>query len=188
MRGVKLIAVTILVIVLALVAYKGIAVRNQLNVLTLEFEELKTTLGSMIRSEETHTQDHVVIFLIKSTPTNFFLVPVNRQVGPPVNPTIALQTLLNGPLAHEDLHESVPHTTRLLGLSVHDGLAVANFSSELIENFNGGSVIESHLINAIVSTLTEFPEIKRVQILVDGEKVESIGGHILITGPLTRGN
>lgn len=99
-----------------------------------------------------------------------------------------MQALLNGPLTHENLHESVPHTTRLLGLSIFEGLAVANFSSELVDDFNGGSLIESYLVQAIVSTLTEFPEIDRVQILVEGEEIESIGGHVLITGPLTRDN
>ena len=42
--------------------------------------------------------------------------------------------------------------------------------------------------SVIVNTLTEFPDIERVQILVDGEIVESIGGHILILQPLQRKN
>ena len=42
------------------------------------------------------------------------------------------------------------------------------------------------LTYAIVNTLTEFPEIKRVQILVEGKPVTSISGHMDLTEPLTR--
>ncbi len=187
MRGAKLVIASLIVLVLAFFSYRSIGLHQQVNQLEHELEIVKTTLTTFPKYEEpTTNQDHVVIFLIKPTPTNFYLVPVNRRIGGPVNPTIALHTLLNGPLAHENLHESVPHTTRLLGLSVYNGLAVANFSSELVDDFNGGSLIESYLVQAIVSTLTEFPEINQVQILVEGEQIESIGGHVLITGPLSR--
>jgi spore germination protein GerM len=46
--------------------------------------------------------------------------------------------------------------------------------------------MEAYLVEAIVQTLTEFPEIETVQILVNGESIESIGGHILIKEPLRR--
>ena len=130
--------------------------------------------------------DHVLIYLIEATPTDFFLIPVERQIAQAPTPVVALQALLHGPLDHENLHESVPHSATLLDLTVHDGLASANFSSELVKDFPGGSLTEACLLEAIVNTLTEFPEIDRVQILVEGEIVESIGGHILITKPLRR--
>ena len=131
-------------------------------------------------------QDHVVVFLVKSTPTDFLLVPVNRIIHEQASPLAALQALIEGPQPDEDLHQSVPPTTRIIGLSVFNGLATANFSKELMHDFNGGSQLEAHLIHAIVNTLTEFPEIDRVEILIDGQKVDSIGGHILIEGPLKR--
>lgn len=131
-------------------------------------------------------QDQVVIFLVKSTPTDFLLVPVNRTIDQIASPLVALQALIDGPQLNEELHQSVPPTTRVLGLSIFNGLATANFSKELIRDFNGGSQLEAHLVDAIVNTLTEFPEIKEVQILVEGEKVDSIGGHILIEYPLKR--
>ncbi|MDI6895284.1 MAG: GerMN domain-containing protein [Bacillota bacterium] len=39
---------------------------------------------------------------------------------------------------------------------------------------------------AIVNTLTEFPDIRQVQILVEGRKVESLAGHADVSRPLTR--
>ena len=42
------------------------------------------------------------------------------------------------------------------------------------------------LCYAITNTLTEFPEIKRVQILIEGKKVTSISGHMDLEDPLIR--
>lgn len=44
------------------------------------------------------------------------------------------------------------------------------------------------LVGSIVDTLTEFPEVKQVQILIEGKKVETLGGHMDLTQPLTRMN
>ena len=175
MRVAKIVLIVVLVIGLAVGSYALIYLHNQLN-------QIKTELQPV----ELSTQDHVVIYLIKSTPTDFHLVPVHRQTKGPISPASALQALLNGPLAHEEFFESVPHNTRLLGLDVQGGLATANFSQEIVKDFNGGSLIESYLVEAIVNTLTEFPDIDKVQILVEGGSVESIGGHVLISQPLRR--
>jgi germination protein M len=71
-----------------------------------------------------------------------------------------------------------PKGARLLGATVRDGTLQLNFSSELTENFAGGSDDEAALVNAITSTAGSFPNIERVQILVDGKPIESLGGHI----------
>ncbi|MBO5652568.1 MAG: GerMN domain-containing protein, partial [Selenomonas sp.] len=42
------------------------------------------------------------------------------------------------------------------------------------------------LVGSIVNTLTEFSEIKRVQLLVEGKKIESISGHLDLTKPVER--
>ena len=133
-------------------------------------------------------ESHVVVYLIESTPTDFYLVPVERRIEGPLSPASAVQALLNGPLAHEDLFASVPQSTKLLDLAVRDTVATVNFSPEITDDFAGGALMEAYLVEAIVKTLTEFPDVERVQILVDGEVIESIGGHILITQPLQRSN
>jgi spore germination protein GerM len=79
----------------------------------------------------------------------------------------------------------MPVSTRLLSLKIKDGIAAANFSSNLTR-FGGGSATEILLVAAIVNTLTEFPEIKQVQILIEGKKVETLAGHIDISEPLGR--
>jgi germination protein M len=71
-----------------------------------------------------------------------------------------------------------PKGARLLGATIRDGMLQLNFSPELTQNFEGGSDDEAALVNAITSTAGSFPNIERVQILVDGKPVESLGGHI----------
>lgn len=184
MRVLRVAALIAAVVLVGLAGYRFMALQQRINLVETEQLALQEKLeGLELPGLE---QEHAVIFLIKSAPTDFYLVPVNRDVTGPVNPTTALQALLNGPLSHEDLEPSVPPTTRLLGLSIYRGLATVNFSGEIIRDFNGGALIESYLIKAVVNTLTEFPEIDRVQFLVEGEPVESIGGHILITDPIER--
>jgi germination protein M len=71
-----------------------------------------------------------------------------------------------------------PKGARLLGATIRDGTLQLNFSPELTQNFEGGSDDEAALVNAITSTAGSFPNIVRVQILVDGKPIESLGGHI----------
>jgi len=81
-----------------------------------------------------------------------------------------------------------PQGTRLVGVSVHHGTLQLNFSRELTDKFAGGSDEEAALVNAISSTAGSFPNVERVQILVEGKPVESLGGHIDLSQalPVTR--
>ena len=83
------------------------------------------------------------------------------------------------------LVRTIPQGTRVLSVRVKDHTAYVNFSSELVENHPGGSSAELQTIYSIVNTLViNFPQIKRVQILVDGRKRRTLSGHILINMPL----
>lgn len=62
MRGVKLVAASLIVLALALFSYRSINLYRQVNQLELELEEVKTTLATLATYEEpATTQDHVVI-------------------------------------------------------------------------------------------------------------------------------
>lgn len=150
-------------------------------------EQLNDIAGELQKTHQPEEEGDVTLFFIRSTPTDFLLVPVSRHVLYAPTPTSALRELVKGPAEGEgDLESPIPPNTKLIGLSVHQGLAMANFSSELVDSFVGGAQLESHLLNSIVNTLTEFTEIERVQILVNGEAVESIGGHMESAQPLSR--
>jgi hypothetical protein len=83
------------------------------------------------------------------------------------------------------LSSSIPEGTRLLSINLENGLCTVDFSRAFVENHPGGSAGELMTLSSIVNTLTEFPEIERVQILVEGQIGETIG-NILLDEPLNR--
>ncbi len=125
-------------------------------------------------------QDTVVVFFIRNTPTDFLLVPVPKKTQKTATPQLAMDLLLQGPGPEEDLMPTIPLGTKLLKVETKDSIAIVNFSSDIKTRFIGGSQLEGHLVNAIVLTLLQFENINRVEILVEGERIESIGGHIFI--------
>lgn len=97
-----------------------------------------------------------------------------------------LQALASGKPKIDKVQNIFPENTKVINVKVKDGLAEANFSKELLLRHIGGSSYELLLVGSIVNTLTEFPEIKQVQILVDGERIETINGHMDLVDPLKR--
>ena len=64
--------------------------------------------------------------------------------------------------------------------------AYLDFSSHLIDGHIGGTTAEFLTVTAILRTVFDtFPDhVKQVQILVDGEEVETIAGHLNLSQPL----
>jgi len=77
-----------------------------------------------------------------------------------------------------------PKGTRLLNVERRDELLVLNFSAALVQNFEGGSDTEAALVNALTRTAAGFPGVQKVQILVEGKPIETLGGHLDISQPL----
>lgn len=94
----------------------------------------------------------------------------------------AMYELIKGPEL-EGTSAVIPPRISLKGVEVADNLAYVNFSSS---GLWGGSLEESLLISSVVMTLTELKDIKAVQFLIDGEKAESLMGHISTTDPIGR--
>ncbi|BDI32664.1 hypothetical protein CCAX7_47150 [Capsulimonas corticalis] len=89
---------------------------------------------------------------------------------------------LNALVAAKDT--PLPAGSELRGVKIEDGLATVNFSAELKSNFHGSDTQEAQAVNSILKTLGQFPTISKVQILVDGSPVDSLGGHFEISDPL----
>lgn len=79
-----------------------------------------------------------------------------------------------------------PKEAKLRSVTVKDGLATVDFSRELTRRFVGGSTGELMLVGSLVDTLTEFPEVKKVQIKIEGQAVETIAGHMDTSAPFVR--
>jgi len=97
----------------------------------------------------------------------------------------AIERLIAG-TKQPDLVSVVPPGTKLRGVSIKEHVAYVDFNDKLIKNNGGGSAGEVLLVAAIVNTLTEFPEVQKVQILVEGKKIDTISGHLDTSEPLSR--
>jgi len=66
-----------------------------------------------------------------------------------------------------------------------DGVLYLDFNTALVTQQPGGSAAEYYSLSALVRTIgTNFPEVTAVQILVDGQPVDSLAGHFDTSRPL----
>jgi hypothetical protein len=60
-----------------------------------------------------------------------------------------------------------------------------DFSRELRDNHPGGSAAERATVDAILRTIAlNFPEVRACTLLVAGEQVETLAGHLALDRPL----
>jgi len=97
----------------------------------------------------------------------------------------AMETLAIGPKS-ADLVAVIPKATKVKSVVVKEKTAFVDFSEEIAKRGFGGSATEILAVGAIVNTLTEFSEVERVQILVEGKKVSTLFGHLDVYDPLSR--
>jgi len=89
------------------------------------------------------------------------------------------------PVDDRAYQDCVPDNAKLLSLTVKDGIAYVDFSKEVSKK-TMGSYEATMFMGAVVNTLTEFKEIKAVQILIEGQKKVMYCGVLDIEEPLTR--
>ena len=99
--------------------------------------------------------------------------------------TAAMDSLLTG-TKEKGQTNIIPKQTKLKSVKVKGDTAYVDFSNDLVKHFVGGSTGEEMLVGSIVNTLTDFPEIKKVQLLVEGKKIESLAGHFDLTAAVSR--
>ncbi len=127
-----------------------------------------------------HTRLLWVTLLVAAALT-FFANPVLADpaidnIGNPAQ--AALRSLIAAP------NSPLPSGTRLESVGIAGGLATADFSRELQDNFHGGDTDEANAVNGILRALGQYPTVDRVQILVAGRTIESLGGMLVISKPL----
>ncbi|WP_353093246.1 GerMN domain-containing protein [Tissierella praeacuta] len=123
-----------------------------------------------------------------------YLVPVMRKI--PWEEGIAkvtLNNMIDSPQLRETLNPTgllpvIPAGTEVLGISINDetGVCKVDFSEKVLENQSEKE--EENFIKGVVYTLTEFPAIKEVQILVGGKELPSLKYGADVSKPLAREN
>lgn len=93
--------------------------------------------------------------------------------------------LIKGPKGK--LIPTLPPRTELLTLEISDaGVAKVNFNPALSRDHPGGSSAEMMTVYSIVNSLSlNFPQIKRVQIFIDGKPIATLVGHLSLEQPVT---
>lgn len=120
-----------------------------------------------------------------------YLVPVKRQI--PWEDGIAkaaLRNMIDNQVVREDLsliglEPTIPAGTDIIGMSIgEEGLCKVDFTSEFLNYDN--QIAEENLVKAVVYTLTEFPTIDEVILMVENEELTQLKFGTNATGPLTR--
>ncbi|MTI46691.1 GerMN domain-containing protein [Sporosalibacterium faouarense] len=110
---------------------------------------------------------------------NGYLVPVKRKI--PWETGIAkaaLRSMIDSPAVREDisaigLEPVIPTGAEILGMSIsEEGLCKVNFNSQVL-NYQSQKE-EENLVKGVVYTLTEFPTISEVQLMVDGQSLAQL--------------
>jgi germination protein M len=117
------------------------------------------------------------------------LVPTLREVPRTSGVArAAMAALLDaGPIvtAYVQISTAIPAGTRLLGVSVRDGVATVNLSREF--ESGGGSASMSYRLGQVVYTLTQFSTVRSVLFQVEGKPVAAFGGEgIALDRPQSR--
>lgn len=120
------------------------------------------------------------------------LVPVMRKVPWPEGRGIAkaaIRSLVDNPANRDDIEgigltPILPANTDIIGMSINDGVCKANFTGNILSYGNLSQ--EQAIVKGIVYTLTEFPTVNEVQIMIDGKIPNALTFGTNVSKPLAR--
>lgn len=120
-------------------------------------------------------------------PDDTSLIPVTVELPLSNDPVLrakqVLNTLLAGPVDAE--LRTLPSDAELLAFYLlPDGTAIADFSENLATSTPSGIQSEQLAVDSIVRTLAaNVPQVQRVRILIHGQEVETLAGHVDLMEP-----
>jgi len=120
--------------------------------------------------------------------SNGILVKVNRNFNANTPLRDSINALLTGPTPDEimrGIESFVPEGSRLLSAKTEGSTAVLDFNQEFRYNTRGSEGCAAQ-IKQIVWTATEFPNIRNVQFLIEGKRVDFLSEGVVISSPIGR--
>ena len=124
-----------------------------------------------LESVETFSENAGLVQLYFPSQTGRLLVPVTRTVFSDADVSTAVLELAKGPKDDSGLERALPKGCGVKSVTMKDGVVTLNFSKEFketMENTDGGE----QAVRAILFTCSQFPGVKKVEVLVEGEKFE----------------
>lgn len=115
------------------------------------------------------------------------LVREGREVEADADPSMLIETVLDelirGPVGAYG--QVVPDATQVRGVSLRGDLAVVDFSKEFYDDLPAGSSAEMVAVYGVIDTIAvNFPQVKQVSFLKEGQPVETVKGHLDLRQPL----
>jgi spore germination protein GerM len=109
-------------------------------------------------------------------------VPLKLSADPVERGKQLIAALISGP--SNPSQRTLPPTSSLLEFYLlPEGVAVADFSSQLATELPSGIQSELIAVESIADTLAaNIPNLRRLKILIDGEEAQTLAGHIDLTG------
>ena len=152
--------------------------------LTIEGEPLTDSDGILVGTmtgdmflddddEELGDYEKIVIRLYFTNEDGDTLVPIDRSLVHNLDMSnmsmekFVIEQLLQGP-ANDSSYPTINPDTKLLSVTVKDGICYVNFDSGILTPVN--NVTSDVVIYSVVNSLTELNEVSKVQISIDGKK------------------
>jgi len=171
--------------------------KNKINIKKFLIISIISMLTIFLMISLTSCTRKVSLYFAVSTDTDFYLTEEIREI--PVSKELyknVVEELIKGP-ENDQLYRTIPSNVKVNSVKISDNTATVDFSKEIITNFEEiphSSTTEVLAIFSIVNTLTEFEEIKKIKITiegkdsgqVDGLSIEDFWGHIGIYEEFTR--
>ena len=123
-------------------------------------------------------------FVLGGEPGVEGLVPTLREVPESVGVArAAMNTLLDGAPGgdrYAPVSSAIPAGTTLLGLTIKNGVATVDLSTEF--DSGGGAASQQYRLAQVVYTLTQFPTVRSVIFQVEGQTVTVFGSEGIVLG------
>ncbi|MDK2920306.1 MAG: germination protein [Candidatus Petromonas sp.] len=186
MRRKKILALILTAcLVLSVVVWKGTSMLMGL----LNKEEEKAASNIVESPEENSNLRDTVIYYKDD---KGFLVPVMRKIPWPEGRGIgkaALRALVDNPANRQDMEEIgltpvLPANTEIRGMSINEGICKVDFTKDFLNYVSKEE--EQSIVKAVVYTLTEFPTIGKVRIMIDGKYPDRLTYGTDVSHALTR--
>lgn len=134
----------------------------------------------------TNSRTVTLYFYVQNDETEYY-VPVTKRIDNTEKNQVAavVSALIEGPNLTSNLLSEIHPDVELLGSSLEDGKLTLDFNEAIFGSFNE-NMISQHVLNSLVLSLTENPEVQSVAVTVNGEADILTEDGKTLTEPVTR--
>ncbi|WP_353894202.1 GerMN domain-containing protein [Proteinivorax hydrogeniformans] len=138
----------------------------------------------VVPNPQSNKSEMISLYFTNRESDKIILEKRHAKVGEEIEKRI-VEELIKGPDS-EELFPTFPKGTEVYGVEVIEGVAFVNFKESILNLHWGGTSGEMVTLSSLVLSLTVLDHVDSVQILIEGERVETLAGHYSIMQPLKR--